>query len=172
MVTTTYGTWSLTLLAGKDSEMAEDESLQLPLFGSWLKQTRILQTVSFGQDPAELEGEARADFISWNFTAMVIELGEMMGEFPSWKPWVTERGENLNREQFIAEMVDALHFAGNILAAVECTDEEFNEAYLKKMAKNAARMASGEYDGVSDKCPICKREYEVPGYCLVHGRVV
>lgn len=157
----------------------ESEVDQLPLFGAWLRETKLLQTISFGQDPGLLEGAERADFITWNFAAFIIELGEAMGEFPGWKPWVTERGANLNRDAFIAEMVDALHFAGNMLAAVNCTDEEFNEAYLAKMAKNAARMATGNYDGVSDKCPKCKRELkftelstEIADFCPTHGKVI
>jgi hypothetical protein len=92
---------------------------------------------------------------------------------------VVNRGQTLNREQFIAEMVDALHFVGNILAAVGCDDREFTAAYTVKMAKNAARMASGNYDGVSDKCPKCKRELkftelstEIPDFCEVHGKVI
>lgn len=151
-----------------------------PLFGTWLQQTRVLQTVSFGQDPAELEGEAKADFITWNFAALVIELGEMMAEYPSWKPWVVNRGQTMNREQFIAEMVDALHFVGNILAAVGCDDREFTAAYTLKMGRNAARMASQVYDGVSDKCPKCKRELHEIGddsgvvarLCPTHGKVI
>ena len=159
--------------------MADESDIdQQPLFGSWLRQTKLLQTVSFGQDPALLEGADRADFITWNFAAFVIELGEAMGEFPGWKPWVAERGQGLNREAFIAELVDALHFAGNMLAAVDCSDEEFNIAYLKKMAVNAARMAAGNYDGISDKCKHCHRELvesttdegETVLYCPRHGR--
>lgn len=157
--------------------MPEEEITQLPLFGSWLYHTRLLQTTSFGTDPGELQGVERADFITWNYAELCIELGEMMNEFPGHKTWVTDRSV-LNRDEFIAEAVDAMHFLGNILVAVHCTDAEFNNAYIRKMAKNAARMASGTYDGVSDKCPQCKRELvrfsdsspEID-FCPRHGKV-
>jgi len=151
-----------------------------PLFGTWLQQTRVLQTLSFGQDPGELEGDAKANFITWNYAEMCVELGEMMNEYPGHKTWVTDR-TRINRTEFIAEMVDALHFAGNILAAVGCDDREFSAAYQLKMNKNAARMASKVYDGVSDKCPECKRELQVypatanvaeAKFCPEHGRVM
>jgi hypothetical protein len=128
------------------------------LFGNWLKATRELQTLSFGTDPHDLEGAARAEFITWNHTAAVLELSEAMEEFPGWKPWVVNRGEVLRREAFIAEVVDTLHFVANMLSAVQCTDEELEAAYLAKMQKNRDRMASKEYDGVRDKCPFCRRE--------------
>lgn len=145
-------------------------------FESWLELTRELQTRSFGTDPHELEGVERAEFVSWNTTALVAELGEMLAEFPGWKPWVTDRSV-LNREAFIGEMVDALHFVANILSAVRCTDDELNAAYMRKVRKNEERMASGTYDGVSEKCPECKRELvhdagPPPGWwCSKHGRI-
>jgi hypothetical protein len=118
------------------------------MFTEWLQTTTQLQKDSYGVDPSELTEIERADYITWNVTAMICELGEMMAEFPGWKTWVVRRGAVMNREEFIDEMVDALHFAGNILAAVGCTDEELSERYLRKVVKNRARMASGTYDGV------------------------
>lgn len=135
------------------------------LFLRWLEETRELQTLSFGTDPHELEGVARAEFITWNHSAASIELGEAMQEFPGWKPWVVERGKDLNRDAFIGELVDTLHFVANMLSAVQCTDAELEQRYLAKMQKNRDRMASQAYDGVSDKCPICKREL-VDGSCV------
>ncbi len=148
------------------------------MFTTWLHDTRELQTKSFGTDPHDLEGEARAEFITWNYAALTLELGEMMDEFPGWKPWVVDRGADLNREAFIGEMVDALHFAANILSAVQCTDAELNAAYLKKMQKNRDRMASGTYDGVSTKCAGCHRDYGDEGvlcslgWCQVYGQML
>jgi dUTPase len=120
------------------------------MFTDWLKTTRELQALSYGVDPHTLTGVERADYITWNLTAMVCEMGEMMAEFPGWKTWVTRRGAVLNRDEFIDEMVDVLHFAGNILSAVGCTDEELTERYMKKVAINRVRMQSGTYDGGSN----------------------
>jgi hypothetical protein len=150
------------------------------MFSSWLSTTRELQTKSFGVDPGELEGAAKADFVVWNHSALSVELGEMMNEYPGAKNWVVDRSI-IDRDAFIGEAVDALHFLGNILAAVQCTDQELTMRYLQKVEKNRARMASGSYDGVSDKCPECHRELEVIDHpagrdvelrvCIEHGVV-
>lgn len=137
------------------------------MFGTWLADTRELQTEAFGTDPGALpyEGGFKGDFVTWNHSELCTELGEMMNEFPGHKTWVTDR-TLINRGAFIGEAVDALHFLANILAAVECTDEELNVRYRAKMHKNRRRMASKIYDGVSDKCPNCHREL-MDGRCTV-----
>jgi hypothetical protein len=151
------------------------------LFGSWLSETRRLQREAYGRDLWGLTGEARAQSITNDYAECVIELGEMMQEFPGHKTWVTDR-DKIDREAMIGEAVDALHFLGNILTTIQCTDDELTRAYWAKMQKNRNRMASGTYDGVKDKCPECKRELldlepstlypeRMTGRCPEHGRV-
>lgn len=120
------------------------------LFDQWLEKTRQLQITAYGTDPTTLEGAERADFVTWNFAALVVELGEMMQEFPTWKPWVTERGSVINRDKMVDEMVDVLHFAANILSSLDCTDQELNTRYNQKMSLNLKRQEDG-YDGVTGK---------------------
>lgn len=88
-----------------------------------------------------LEGEELADYLTWNHSALVIELSEAMQEV-GWKLWAKPRGW-LNRKAFIEEMVDAQHFAANMLAAVGVTDDEWDHAYRAKQLINAARQANG-----------------------------
>lgn len=157
----TASTWVRRLV----EQQLTERGVRLTPFDAWLEITRELQTLSFGVDPGTLEGPALADYVAWNVTALVAELGETLAEFPTWKPWVVNRGQVLNRERFIGEMVDVLHFAANILCAVGCDTDELNRRYLEKVEKNRARMASGTYDGVSDKCPSCGRELVVNVRC-------
>lgn len=130
------------------------------MFDEWLLSTRVLQRQSFGADPATLENAEKAEYIRWNHTALVVELSEALDEV-DWKPWTVTQEGIRNREAFIGEMVDVLHFAANMLVAAGCSDEELTEAYEAKQQKNRDRMASGTYDG-KNKCPACQRAYDDP----------
>jgi hypothetical protein len=113
-----------------------------------------LQKTSYSGDPAELPMKDRIEFIRWNVIAIEDEIHEALGEV-SWKPWQT--GEYINREAYVGELVDALHFLVNLCLAVGAGPDEIAERYFAKANKNKARMADG-YDGVSSKCPLCKRD--------------
>lgn len=147
-----------------------------PLFGSWLEQTAELQTNFFGRDYSALAEDPAllGDTVNLNAAELVWEIGEMMNEYPGHKTWVTDRTK-IDREAFLGEAVDALHFFANLLTALGFTDEQLTAAYLVKMQVNRERMLSGKYDGVSDKCPICHRELAVDmdddtiKWCSQHG---
>lgn len=115
-------------------------------------------------DPMELEGDERADFMRWNAFALDDEIHEALAEV-GWKPWATKR--HVNHPQFMQEMVDAWHFFLNLLLAgagaagltIKDMATMFENYYLEKNAKNLQRQIEG-YDGVKDKCPVCKRELD------------
>lgn len=111
------------------------------------------------QDPATLTPEERAQFLQWNFTAMVVEMGEAFAEV-GWKPWATDR--SMDKDKFIAEMVDAWHFFMNMLLAtgipVDDLGDKFSEAYFAKNRRNAERQIEG-YTG-KNKCTNCHRELD------------
>ena len=103
-----------------------------------------------------------AEFLTWNVTALMSELAEMLNEV-GWKPWASSR--HINGGEAVREMVDAFHFFLNILLALGAWDgatmqdvaDLFTEYYQEKNAKNLQRQVE-EYDGVTTKCSICKRE--------------
>lgn len=120
-----------------------------------------LQQESYGIDPTKLEGQERIDFIHWNITALTDELHEVLGEV-GWKPWATSR--HVNEWEAQGELIDAWHFFMNLLLATAPRDatvddivQTFITRYLAKRATNAKRQAEG-YDGVTGKCPNCKRD--------------
>jgi dUTPase len=118
-------------------------------FGGWLRQTHRLQTASFGYD-FPMVGEELATYFTWNIAAIVAELGELMIECRGWKPWITPENRGVHdREAMIKETVDILHFVGNILVGIGCTDNELNRAYAAKQALNAKRQVDG-YTGEKD----------------------
>ena len=94
------------------------------------------------------------DFIHWNVTAATDELHELLGEI-GWKPWAKSR--HINLEAARGEWIDALHFMLNMALVLGLTEaEDIRALYDAKHAKNAKRQEEG-YDGVSTKCPGCKR---------------
>lgn len=134
-------------------------------FEIMLEMQRQLQLVMPppNQVPADLQGDERATFMVWNvFGALTDELHEAMDEM-GWKPWATSR--HLNGERMLSEFIDAWHFFMNALLVVagelewdtHQLAEEFFKRYAAKNEVNRARQLEG-YDGVSTKCPICKRE--------------
>lgn len=130
----------------------------------WLESTRQLQEEFYGA-VYPIQGEALADYVTTNHSALVLEASELLSEF-GWKPWAQPRGW-VNRANALKEAVDVAHFLGNILSAIGVTDQEWEDAYRKKQEVNRQRQRSG-YDGVAGKCPKCKRSYDdgigcVPG---------
>jgi hypothetical protein len=124
----------------------------------WLDSTYALQREAFGVElPMTPDTIRLADYVVMNHSALTAEAGELLAEF-GWKSWAEPRGW-VNRENALKEAVDVAHFLANILCAIGVTDEEWITAYQAKQEVNRRRQRDG-YDGVSDKCPECKRSYD------------
>lgn len=119
----------------------------------------LLQRESFGIDPFRMDEETRSQYIRDMVLAATDELHEALNE-AGWKPWATSR--HLNREAFIGELVDVLHFVVNLALVAGCTAEEFQDRYMEKADRNKLRQDRG-YDGVWGKCTICQRALDDPG---------
>lgn len=118
-----------------------------------------LQRKSFGLELSELNEEQRANFIKDMILAATDELHEALAEV-GWKPWATSR--HLNRDAFIGELIDVLHFWTNLALAAGATPDEIRERYMEKADRNAKRQAEG-YDGVWGKCAECNRALDDAG---------
>lgn len=112
----------------------------------WLADTEKLQREAYGLEPGALAGGELADFIVWNYSALVKEAGEALDEV-AWKPWVPEGRGRVNRGLYLNELVDVGHFLGNLAVAVRCTDEEWEQRYTSKMYLNRQRQRAGDYTG-------------------------
>lgn len=133
-----------------------------------------LQLGAFGVDPINLRGQERDDYLRYNALALNKELCEALDE-TSWKPWAS--GSWINREQYLGELVDVLHFIANLLllavdpdstAPIQDLATEVSARYRSKRQLNAKRQAEG-YDGVSTKCPNCRRALDEVGSILTEG---
>ena len=125
---------------------------------NWLASTRALQAEYFQREFPITDPDELADYVTENHSAAVIELSEFMQEV-GWKPWATPRGW-VNREAALRELVDVGHFVANLLCALDVSDAEWEHAYRAKQEVNRQRMRSGNYDGVSGKCPTCGRAFD------------
>lgn len=110
-----------------------------------------LQLESFGIDPAHLEGADRDRYVQAMALAMHVEVDEALQEI-SWKPWAT--GVWFNREAYMVELIDALHFLVNLMLVATTDPDEVLDVYMRKADINAARQLTG-YSG--EKCPTCGR---------------
>jgi dimeric dUTPase (all-alpha-NTP-PPase superfamily) len=122
-----------------------------------LNQQALLQKVmdkrSDSSDP-----QTRCEYFKDMSMAAMLEIAEMVEE-TGWKPWSSSW--HINREQAMAEWIDVWHFMMNCANALEMTEGEIVARYEQKAAINRERAASN-YDGVSTKCPGCKRALDDP----------
>lgn len=110
----------------------------------WLESTKELQEETYGYKfSPDSEPQWVAAYLEWNVFAAYQELAELAVEF-SWKPWAVDP-PFVNRDRVRDEVIDVLHFAGNILTAIGVTDEELAEHYQAKQSLNRRRHYSGAY---------------------------
>lgn len=118
---------------------------------------RDLQRKINGYELSDQTITQRIDNIKLNVLACTDELHELLGEV-SWKPW-TQGEPYINRDAAVKEGVDALHFLVNLFLHLDVTPAELLERYTAKNRVNHARQETG-YDGVTTKCPKCRRALE------------
>ncbi len=121
----------------------------------WLTALEMLQEVAFGAHYDEFDDQYRGDSMLMNLYALVCEVVEM-GDEMGWKTWSSPRGF-INREPAIREMVDQMHFQGNLLKHCKATGAEVGAELKKKMLKNLERQLDG-YNVRGKKCPACHRD--------------
>ena len=118
-----------------------------------------LQTHVYGKgvsprDFEEFYGNRTAiNFFTVQHVALVDELHEALGEL-GWKPWADS--DHINHDAIKGELVDAWHFFMNLCMIAQVSADDLIQGYIKKSGINEERQEAG-YDGVSTKCPVCKR---------------
>lgn len=113
----------------------------------------LILSQEFKPESAEAAAEALIKMMQWNDKALIHELVEMEAE-TGWKPWAKSR--HVNIEAARGEWIDMFHFMLNGALLLGMDELEIKRRYDKKHQKNEDRQ-NAEYDGVSTKCPTCKR---------------
>lgn len=119
-------------------------------------QTQLQVSYANGTHPSELPAHVQMNYIRTMALALTDEIHEALNE-TGWKPWATSN--HINADAYKAELVDAWHFFMNLMMVTGMTMEELYEGYLRKREVNIRRQEEG-YDGVTTKCPNCKRAYD------------
>jgi hypothetical protein len=116
-----------------------------------------------GVDPADFEPEERSRYIKDQMLALMDELHEMLAEM-AWKPWSSDKTK-FNRDAYIREAVDAMHFLVNLVLAAGATADEFYAVFMEKNDVNWNRhMKPGEsYNASEGKCPCGRALDDYPG---------
>ena len=83
----------------------------------------------------------RQNGIAEDCLGLMTEAAEFVDEIP-WKPW--KKSRVLDRDAFLAEAADVLHFFGHLLNAHDVTSDELFNAFMAKNSVNFERLA-GEY---------------------------
>jgi len=126
-------------------------------FSRMLKLQEQLQTESFGYNFQRMLPADRIQYIKDMKLALEAELQEALDEV-GWKPWAATRF--INREAYLGELVDVLHFWMNMILVLGDDPEELaSEIFTRYCLKNhinERRQREG-YDGVSTKCGGCGR---------------
>lgn len=118
--------------------------------------------LALGHDFKTMTMEERISYVKMNVLACISELNEALNEM-SWKPWAD--AEYINETAYFGEIRDAMQFIINLFLVGEnsLSPEEVavdvEDALHTKIEINHKRIRTG-YDGVSGKCPDCKRSYD------------
>jgi dimeric dUTPase (all-alpha-NTP-PPase superfamily) len=104
-------------------------------------------------DPNELMSQIRGSAL-----ALIAELVEMLDE-TGWKPWAASN--HINRDAYRGEIIDMWHFFMNLCILGGVSPSDLYDGYIRKHNVNRERQENG-YDGVSTKCPGCKRALDDP----------
>lgn len=112
-----------------------------------------------GYDVDDQSVETRIGNFRESVLALTDELHEALNEM-GWKSWATSR--HFNTESVQGELIDAWHFMMNLFLHAGMTPEDIYKAYMAKHEINVQRQEDG-YDGVSTKCPKCKRALDDKG---------
>ncbi len=128
-----------------------------PVFsGLYVIQRAFQARLHQGDLPADLGGTEKMEYIRTQFLALADEQHEALAE-TGWKPWATSN--HINRDAYLGELVDTFIFFMNQMLVADITPSELMEGVRTKQIKNAKRQDEA-YDGVSTKCPECKRAYD------------
>lgn len=120
---------------------------------------RVLDPRAESEDPQEV-----CEYFKDMAFADIAETMEMLDE-TGWKPWTSKW--YINREEAVAEWIDKWHFMMNIANVLRLSETEIVARYQQKAEINRQRKLDG-YDGVSTKCPGCKRALDDPATQATH----
>lgn len=139
-------------MAGHNVKITLDPVMALMMVKQLDFQTRLTGGVA----PHELPDAEKMAYIREQCLALTDEVHEAMNE-TGWKSWASSN--HINRDAYLGELADVYIFFMNLLLVGDIAAHELARVVLAKQEKNHKRQDEG-YDGVTTKCPGCKRAYD------------
>lgn len=136
----------------------DDKRMITDILAAMVESQRLVQQ-AHGYDFKTMIPEDRMEYLRTMTLACTSELHEALDE-TGWKPWASSM--HMNLEEWKGEMTDAWLFFMNLMLVGGMTAEDLISRTAKKQDNAYTRVKDG-YDGVSTKCPICRRAYDNDG---------
>lgn len=111
-------------------------------FVDWLEYTRSSQRDMYGTDVPNMSKGELMEYIRLNVLAATDELHEVLAE-TGWKPWKKQGFGEIDFDNALSELVDVMHFIGNLFIAIDADGYDLSEAYNDKAAINKQRVSEG-----------------------------
>lgn len=115
--------------------------------------------LALGHDFEKMTMRRRIAYILEMSYALTDEVHESTKEV-GWKSWA--KSKHINEEAYRSELIDVFFFLINLMLAAGMNPLSIWRGYKAKLKKNYERIRT-KYDGVSTKCPVCKRDYNDAG---------
>jgi len=124
--------------------MTEDKLHQIfSLRNSFMEMIKDKFPDSYPEWPVDLSSKQAQ--ITCRETALkgVEEMFEALGHLKNWKPHRQTDMPEINREEFLEEIVDAFNYFFSLIILIGVDVEEFHEAFLKKDEIIRSRLKEG-----------------------------
>ena len=111
---------------------------------SFIKEMKKVHPQSYPDFPVDISEKSSQQFCRDLALRGVEEMFEALQHLKNWKPHrLTEIRDEIDKEEFLEEIVDALNYFYSMLIVVGVDANDLHEAYLKKDAKIRERLKNG-----------------------------
>ena len=125
-----------------------------------------LQRTYHGMHPGDMSDEQKMAYIREQALALIVEIGEALKE-TGWKSWASSN--HIDRDKYVSELgADAMRFLINMLLVAGVDPGELFRVFMAKAGTVMDRATNG-YDGVTGKCPRCRRDLGDTGVTCYRG---
>ena len=111
---------------------------------SFIKEMKKVHPQSYPDFPVDISEKSSQQFCRDLALRGVEEMFEALQHLKNWKPHrLTEIRDEIDKEEFLEEIVDAFNYFMALLIVVDVDEEKLFEAYLKKDQKIRKRLDEG-----------------------------
>ncbi len=114
------------------------------LRNDFIAEISACQPGSYPELPIDLKNKSSQQFCRDLALRGVEEMFEALQHLKNWKPHrVTEISDDVNKDEFLEEIVDALNYFFSLLIATGIDENDLYNAYIKKHQVIKSRLSNG-----------------------------